>query len=175
MKSNQELIDNLAKIINKYSDDEDVRRVIQEAYVSKKLPLITVGRTFKGDKPLTSLTLMELGIWCTNLYEAKNDKIITPTDYFTDGELYDIKEYKNHNDIDKEIKEIVLQNVEKIVIKGRVQYTSYITFDNVARCLSSTITTYNFDTQRDAKLTKYQNNVVRQENVNLKSVQEMLS
>jgi len=173
LKSKTDLIANLTIAINKY-DNEEVQNFMQKLYLRKKLPIRTIGLTFKGEKTVTSLYEIELGIWCMGLYECTHDEIVNPNKYFSDGEIYEIKEYTNKDPLQMKTDEILLHKVTKEVIKGKVFYICpFVTFNDLLLFDKNSLITYNFETQREAKLTKYQGRIIKAENVNLQSVEEI--
>lgn len=176
LKTKKELIGNLTIAIDKYGSDEEIRNHMQELYIEKKLPVRTVGLTFKGEKTISSLYEIELGIWCQGLYESTEDELINPRAYFSAKEVYEIKLYTNKDKTELRTDTILLHDVKKKIIKGKLFYLCpFVDFYSLLQFDKNSLITYNFETQRDAKLTKYQGKIIKSENVNLQSVDEIAS
>jgi hypothetical protein len=174
MKTREEMINALSLAVDKYSGDKEVRNHIQEVYVQKRLPIMTVGMIFKEEKTVNSLFEIEQGIWCVALYEITKDSTIEPSQFFTDGEIYEIKEYQNKDILELGVDEILLHNVEVRTIKGKLYFfCPFASYYQILLFSKNSLITYNFETQRDAKLTKYKGRITRQENVNLQSVDDI--
>lgn len=178
MKDPTVLINNLTKIVGYYNDTPEVIKKMQQVYVDKKMDIMSVGLIFKGDIPLDGLRESELGVWCIFLHSIIEDeddkKLIDPEDYFTDGEIMDYKTYVERNEFEMRKTSITLKNVIKLIENGKVEY----------RCMSlgcgelhsinlSKLLTYNFNTQRDAKIVKYKGKSIKQANINRESTEQM--
>lgn len=174
MKTKLELVKNLSVAIEKYSDNKEIRNHMQKVYIEKKMNVRTVGLMFKKEKTVKSLFEIELGIWCIGLFEVTSDHNINPNDYFSQGEQNEISTYQNKSNSGMNKDEILLHNVTKRIIKGKTYYCcAFIENNDLFFMQNNSQVTYNFETQRDAKLTNYGNKIFKQENVNLQSVDEI--
>lgn len=174
MKTKQELIDNLAKVITVYSEDKEVVNKMLEVYLNKKMVVRSVGLIFKGQLPLNNLSETEQGVWCVYLYDITNEKLINPEEYFTDNEIYEIRYYIEKNQLEKRMDEVTLKNVIRVLKNGKTEYRcAFVDYYMLYNINSNRLLTYNFKTQREAKLEKYNNRIIKQANINMTSVNEI--
>lgn len=174
MKSMEELRDDLTLAIDKYRANKRVIKYMQDVYKEKNLPLMTVGTTFLGQKALSDMDDLEVGIWCYYLHEVTQDEDINPEIYLTDGEIYKVKTFINMDELNIKTDKIVLHNVIKKVVKGRLSYSCPdVSFYDIYKAQKNSLVVYNFETQREATIKQNKGRMYRRETVNQASVDEI--
>jgi len=153
MKNKQQLINHLFEIIDIYKNDGNIRNNMRELYMQKNMPVRTVWLIFKREKDLASLSEIELGIWCTGLYNSTKDSLINEKKYFTTGEILKIKEYIYKEKQEIKTNEIILHNTVKKIILGRTYYCCpFISVYDLYSFYTNSLITYNYKIKRNPQL-----------------------
>lgn len=172
MKTREELIEKVIELTDKYSDNQEVINYMQNIYDEKNMEIRTVNAVFKGAAPINTLDDIDRAIFITYLNEAiKEEDKYELEDYLTDLEVQKIKEFYNADSKNQKVDRMVFKNVTKVKNQYLIPFVSYY---DIFSYWNNRLLTYNFETQRDPKLSKTVNNsIVKQANINWNSVNDI--
>jgi hypothetical protein len=175
MKVNRKDIENqiYSIINNKILDNETLMQVISISKKKHKGLSINIIAYLNYSKPLNLATDEELYIICDSLNQIFSD-CININEIFTSIEINSYNDKKILVDeFDFSYKKIVFENVfmvnQQHFIANLVQYEQFYNIMNQG------LLTYNFNTQRQAKCSKYNNNELKKPFLNQNSVKEIFN
>ena len=168
MKSLRELLVILEKFLQDNADKKDVLKSINEEFLKKRLNMRIPIQLINGME-LTSLKKIELIGVVEALYNTGYTKF-NPSNYFNDVE---INKYNNY--IGEKEKEVDIIEFDNVTIKpsGDGFFIPYVPISYVHDLVEDRFISYNFETQRNAKIKKVGEGFIKQINVNKRSVEEI--
>ena len=168
MKSLKELLVILEKFLQDNADKKDVLKNINEEFLRKRLNMRIPIQLVNGME-LTSLKKIELIGVVEALYNTGYTKF-NPSNYFSDIE---INKYNNY--IGEKEKEVDIIEFDNVTIKpsGDGFFIPYVPISYIHDLVEDRLISYNFETQRNAKIKKIGEGFIKQINVNKRSVEEI--
>jgi hypothetical protein len=154
LKKNRKLVDKLKKELDKkyniYGGDT-------QSYI-------------QGSTPLDEIDARVLCLLTLEAFEITKNDLIAPEKYFTPNEIKESKTYEEVVENEKIDFPITLNEVIQVDVDDYVTKMSII---DIKKWMDNNLLTYNFDTQRNAKLVRKGDKIIETPNVNPKSVKEI--
>ena len=168
MKSLKELLATLERFLQENGDKKNILKSITEEFLKKKLNMRIPMQLINGME-LTNLKKIEL-IGIVEALYGEGYQVFKPSNYFNDIEISKYNTYIG--DMDKEIDVIEFNNVI-ISPNGDGFFIPYVPISYIHDLVEDRLISYNFETQRNAKIKKVGEGFIKKINVNKRSVEEI--
>ncbi|MNK43726.1 hypothetical protein D3C87_624410 [compost metagenome] len=170
MKKDRETLEtHLKEIIDSIKTKRKVVEKINNELYQYNLPVGTFSSLARGDRSLASIDVALLCLVTLVVHNETNDNIISPYEYFTEGEIETSKKYVDTNENDIKLP-LTLSDVTML---DRENFVTKIKMTTLAAMTQSQLIVYDFETQRSAKYKKNKDGVVPVPDVNKKSVEDI--
>jgi len=173
----EELVEKLKNIFEdkRYFNDIKLINSLSNSFVENKMPRDIPNKLFMELMTWEQLTEAELITLVQGFYDYEVDdkKIfpdLMPQNFFSDVKIIDAQEYMPNTEY---VSELVFENVEKI--EGHNAYRCFVRATDIAIIKKSEIFSYEFETQRPARLRKIgtKNTYVKETFLDMKSVKKI--
>lgn len=168
--------EDLELILNKSLYDINVDSDMMDELISnmqkRDYKIGTVQHIVSGNVALESLPPIDLFVLAYETYKVLLNGKLNPDNFFTENEMEEIKNYKEQPDEQILQYPLTFKNVN-IVEEG--QYWSLVLdIQTINKLYNAKLIKYNYKTQRNPKLVKHRDSIIRTPNINYDSVNDIV-
>jgi hypothetical protein len=169
MKKDREVLERaLNELFDEYSANKRTVKKIKEDLVEHGINVGTTVGILNKSLPIETQSQVVLCLLAKSLFDATEEPIINPEQYFTDIEIEEANKFKR--EIDEKKDYVDIEDIRQI---DEDQWITIMTYKQVADLYATGKVRYNKETQRNTIFKEYGDKIIESININKTSVKEI--